>query len=318
MSVTDVQPRTRWELRDCGAHTTTDDTNFGHNSVPTTDNGKSKRVDFFLNHEQSAILQTYSAIYNKLRDNCEAHGLACGSAMSSKNANNNSNSSVDASESQDAPGDDNEEVVAESDAVAADQAPAKEQEQDQPAEEAAAVEAAPEESAPAEATDADQEPISDNASEYSESIATIRTGMEDDLVSNATETGSEWGDEFAPWELQVKANEFTVRDLVTMKKEYQFRVVAVNAAGRSEPSPASDVIQPRPDQKRPTPPRALRNVGTTPNSIALQWEEPEDNGGAEILGYAIQLKAGRSKQWKEIAVDVKDLTYNVTDLTEGE
>ena len=244
--------------------------------------------------------------------------LACGWAMSSKNANNNSNSSVEASESQNAPGDDNEEVVEESDAVAADQAPAEEQEQDQPAEEAAAVEAAPEESAPAETADADQEPISDNASEYSESIATIRTGMEDDLVSNATETGSEWGDEFAPWELQVKANEFTVRDLVTMKKEYQFRVVAVNAAGRSEPSPASDVIQPRPDQKRPTPPRALRNVGTTPNSIALQWEEPEDNGGAEILGYAIQLKAGRSKQWKEIAVDVKDLTYNVTDLTEGE
>lgn len=238
--------------------------------------------------------------------------LASGLAMSSKNANNNSNSSVDASQSEDAPGDDAEEVVEQqAEAVEAEQAPAEE---DQPAEEAAPVEAAPEESAPEGGADADQ--TNETESTYSESIATVYTGMDDDVMSTITE-GSEWGDDFAPWELQVKANEFTVRDLVTMKKEYQFRVVAVNSAGRSKPSKASDVIQPRPDQKRPSPPRALRNVGTTPSSIALQWEEPEDNGGAEILGYAIQLKAGRSKQWKEIAVDVKDLSYNVTDLTEG-
>ena len=236
--------------------------------------------------------------------------LTSGLVMSSMNANNNSNSSVDASRNEDAPGDDNEDVAENADAVAAEQAPVEE---DQPAEEAAPVEAAPEESAPEGATEAD---INDAASDSTESIATAYTGMDDDVVSTITE-GSEWGDDFAPWELQVKANEFTVRDLVTMKKEYQFRVVAVNSAGRSKPSKASDVIQPRPDQKRPSPPRALRNVGTTPSSIALQWEEPEDNGGAEILGYAIQLKAGRSKQWKEIAVDVKDLSYNVTDLTEG-
>ena len=153
-----------------------------------------------------------------------------------------------------------------------------------------------------------EDPVEDRVEEvssiYSESIATIRSDEEDDdAVSTITE-GSEWGDEFAPWELQVKSNEFTVRDLVTMKKEYQFRVVAVNAAGRSRPSKASDLIRPRPDQKRPHPPRALRNVGTTPNSIALQWEAPEDNGGADILGYAIQFRAGRSKQWKEVVVDL--------------
>lgn len=168
-----------------------------------------------------------------------------------------------------------------------------------------------------EYADDDQELIPDNLSEYSESIATIRSDIDDDVTTTILETGSEWGDQFAPWELQVKSNEFTVRDLVTMKKEYQFRVIAVNEVGRSEPSLPSDVIQPRPDQKRPSPPRALRDVGTTPTSIALQWEEPEDSGGADILGYAIQLKAGRSKQWKEIAVDIKDLTYNVVDLTEG-
>ena len=102
-----------------------------------------------------------------------------------------------------------------------------------------------------------------------------------------------------------------------MNKEYQFRVVAVNEAGRGRPSKPSDTIQPKPEQHRPQAPRALRNVGTTPTSIALEWDAPTDNGGAEILGYAIEYKAGRSKQWKEIAVDVKELVYAVTNLTEG-
>ena len=96
-----------------------------------------------------------------------------------------------------------------------------------------------------------------------------------------------------------------------MKKEYQFRVVAVNQAGRSQPSKPSELCQPRPDQKRPSPPRALKNVGTTPSSIALEWDVPEDDGGAEILGYAVQMRAGRSKQWKEIAVDVHETALNV-------
>merc|ERR1712212_1210799 len=140
--------------------------------------------------------------------------LACGLAMSSRNFNNNSNSTSVVADQ--APGDDEEGVEGDAEAlVEAEQAPEAE------AEEAGA---------------------DDTSSMYSDSVATVRTGASDeDAMSTVTE-GSEWGDEFAPWELQVKANEFTVRDLVTMKKEYQFRVVAVNAAGRSRPSKASDVI----------------------------------------------------------------------------
>ena len=61
----------------------------------------------------------------------------------------------------------------------------------------------------------------------------------------------------------------------------------------------------------------MKNVGTSPSSITLEWDVPEDNGGAEILGYALQMRSGRSKQWKEIAVDVKECCLNVEDLTEG-
>ena len=88
-----------------------------------------------------------------------------------------------------------------------------------------------------EAIAAPAEEIEDNQSMYSESVATAMT-LSDDEGSTITE-GSEWGDDFAPWELQLKSNEFTVRDLVTMRKEYQFRVVAVNEAGRSQASKPS-------------------------------------------------------------------------------
>ena len=97
--------------------------------------------------------------------------LSSGLIECSKNANNNSNSSVEASDSQDAPGDDGEAVV-DAAAVDAEQAPVEEQ-PDQPADEQQ-QEGAPVEdveySAPEATTDAEQQPISDNLSEYSESI----------------------------------------------------------------------------------------------------------------------------------------------------
>ena len=123
----------------------------------------------------------------------------------------------------------------------------------------------------------------DNMTQYSESVVTVDSDPEiDDTASTITE-GSEWGDQFVPWELkvstqksirlisleidglnilfQVDSNQFTVRDLVTMNKEYQFRVVAVNEAGRSRPSKPSDTVQPKPEQNRPGAPRALSTWG---------------------------------------------------------
>merc|ERR1712119_69989 len=109
--------------------------------------------------------------------------LACGLAMSSRNFNNNSNSTSVVADQ--APGDDEEGVEGDAEAVEAEQAPEAE-------------------------ADAG---ANDNESMYSESIATYRTGASDDDNMSTITEGSEWGDEFAPWELQVKANEFTVRDL---------------------------------------------------------------------------------------------------------
>merc|ERR1711937_988912 len=128
--------------------------------------------------------------------------------------NNNSNSTSVVADQ--APGDDEEGVEGDAEAVEAEQAPVEADAEQ--AEGAAAEEEAP-------VAEAEEAGADDTSSMYSESVATVRTGASDeDAMSTVTE-GSEWGDEFAPWELQVKANEFTVRDLVTMKKEYRFRVV---------------------------------------------------------------------------------------------
>ena len=42
----------------------------------------------------------------------------------------------------------------------------------------------------------------DNVTQYSESVATIESEHENDTASIITE-GSEWGDQFVPWELKV-------------------------------------------------------------------------------------------------------------------
>merc|ERR1712183_1227022 len=125
--------------------------------------------------------------------------LACGLAMSSRNFNNNSNSTSVVADQ--APGDDEEGVEGDAEAVEAEQAPVE-------GEAAAAEEEAPVEAEQAPEAEADAG-ADDNESMYSESIATYRTGASDDDNMSTITEGSEWGDEFAPWELQVKANEFT-------------------------------------------------------------------------------------------------------------
>uniref|UniRef100_A0A8C9EUZ0 Titin n=4 Tax=Neognathae TaxID=8825 RepID=A0A8C9EUZ0_PAVCR len=56
--------------------------------------------------------------------------------------------------------------------------------------------------------------------------------------------------------------------------QYQFRVTAVNAAGNSEPI-----------------------VDTTTHSISLVWSKPTYDGGADILGYVLEMKEEGTEQW---------------------
>uniref|UniRef100_A0A803VFH4 Titin n=1 Tax=Ficedula albicollis TaxID=59894 RepID=A0A803VFH4_FICAL len=97
---------------------------------------------------------------------------------------------------------------------------------------------------------------------------------------------------------QIKVN-FTIYDTrlkVTGLMEgcqYQFRVTAVNAAGNSEPI-----------------------VDTTMHSISLAWSKPTYDGGADLLGYVLEMKEEGSEQWyrAHTTATLRNAEFTVTGL----
>ena len=56
----------------------------------------------------------------------------------------------------------------------------------------------------------------------------------------------------------------------------------------------------------------------TKESVGLKWEEPESNGGMEILHYIIEKKDAMKTSWSPVAtVNGRTLTQTATKLTEG-
>lgn len=60
----------------------------------------------------------------------------------------------------------------------------------------------------------------------------------------------------------------------------------------------------------------------TRNSMTVNWEEPEYDGGSPVTGYWLEMKDTTSKRWKRVNRDpIKAMTlgvsYKVTGLIEG-
>jgi chitodextrinase len=75
---------------------------------------------------------------------------------------------------------------------------------------------------------------------------------------------------------------------------YTFRVTALNAAGES---PAASVtattrLDPVPRPDRPGMPTALRVMGSTATSVALDWEPPRSPSDPPVLGYRVSVQGG--------------------------
>ena len=68
-----------------------------------------------------------------------------------------------------------------------------------------------------------------------------------------------------------------------------YRVQAINAQGRGEPS---NVAEGRTNAAPPGQPRGVRARATGPSSIALTWQVPATDGGERITGYAIRMRSG--------------------------
>lgn len=81
------------------------------------------------------------------------------------------------------------------------------------------------------------------------------------------------------------------------KKEYLFRVKAVNAIGESEPLELSKSIIAKNEFDEPNSPSKPQIVDWDKDHVDLEWQPPKVDGGTPITGYIIQKKEKGSPYW---------------------
>lgn len=65
----------------------------------------------------------------------------------------------------------------------------------------------------------------------------------------------------------------------------------------------------------PTAPLEIRSTG--PNSIIIEWGQPEFDGGCPLLGYNIAIRDTRKTMWMEVGrVSATTQKFNIRDLQE--
>jgi len=79
--------------------------------------------------------------------------------------------------------------------------------------------------------------------------------------------------------------------------EYEFRVMAVNGGGESDPSVPSRPFTATMSVAPPGEPSDLKLVDSTNTSMTLGWKEAALCGGADIIGYEIELKREMTDKW---------------------
>ena len=80
-------------------------------------------------------------------------------------------------------------------------------------------------------------------------------------------------------------------------KNYEFRVMAVNDNGTSEPLLTDVPVKAKWPFKRPDAPGTPVCIDHTSDSITLQWTRPQNDGGNPIRGYVIEKKEKDTDRW---------------------
>uniref|UniRef100_A0A1B0CYV7 Uncharacterized protein n=1 Tax=Phlebotomus papatasi TaxID=29031 RepID=A0A1B0CYV7_PHLPP len=103
------------------------------------------------------------------------------------------------------------------------------------------------------------------------------------------------------------------------KKEYLFRVKAVNAIGESEPLEAAKSIVAKNECDEPQAPGKPSIDDWDKDHVDLSWTPPPHDGGAPVTGYIIQKKEKGSPYWVTAAhVPTNTCKATVPELTEGQ
>lgn len=100
-----------------------------------------------------------------------------------------------------------------------------------------------------------------------------------------------------------------VRNL-TVGSVYEFRVMAENQYGTSDPVTTIDPIKARHPFDPPGAPGTPRSVETSEDSITITWTKPRHDGGSPILGYTIEKRLLSEDKWTKATPSlVHDTTY---------
>ncbi|KAF4532834.1 hypothetical protein B566_EDAN018931 [Ephemera danica] len=103
------------------------------------------------------------------------------------------------------------------------------------------------------------------------------------------------------------------------KKEYLFRVKAVNSIGESDPLELGRSIIAKNEFDEPDAPGKPLIMDWDKDHVDLEWPVPKSDGGSPISGYIIQKKEKGSPYWvNAVNVPAKQNSGTVPDLTEGQ
>ncbi|XP_074660014.1 twitchin-like [Tubulanus polymorphus] len=110
----------------------------------------------------------------------------------------------------------------------------------------------------------------------------------------------------------------TVRNL-DEGTEYEFRVMAENKYGVSEPLVVTEPIKAKHPFDKPSASGSPVVEDVTEDSVTLAWEPPRKDGGAPITGYVVEKRKKGDKNWtKAIPGDCPGTGCTVKGLKEGE
>lgn len=69
---------------------------------------------------------------------------------------------------------------------------------------------------------------------------------------------------------------------------------------------------------KPSQPGELEILSTSKDSVTLQWEKPECDGGKEILGYWVEYRQSGDSAWKKSSKErIKDKQFTIGGLLEA-
>lgn len=93
--------------------------------------------------------------------------------------------------------------------------------------------------------------------------------------------------------------------------EYDFRVIAENLNGLSEPLETEKPIIAKNPFDKPGPSGKPECASRSNNHIEIAWKKPNNDGGAPIKGYMVERKEKNAKKWNQLGGKglIKDTSF---------